>query len=27
MMLLTGGFFGLIGYLASHDVPVGNRDF
>ena len=26
MMLLTGGFFGLIGYLASHDVPVGNRD-
>ena len=26
MMLLTGGFFGLIGYLASHDVPAGNRD-
>jgi len=26
MMLLTGGFFGLIAYLASHDVPVGNRD-
>ena len=26
MMLLTGGFFGLIGYLTSHDVPVGNRD-
>ena len=26
MMALTGGFFGLLAYLASHDVPVGNRD-
>jgi len=26
MLLLTGGFFGLLGYLAAHDVPAGNRD-
>jgi hypothetical protein len=26
MMFLTGGFFGLLAYLASHDIPAGNRD-
>ncbi|GGF22832.1 hypothetical protein GCM10011611_31110 [Aliidongia dinghuensis] len=26
MMLLTAGFFGLIAFLARHDVPGGNRD-
>lgn len=26
MTLLTAGFFGLLGYLASHEVPAGSRD-
>ena len=26
MMFLTAGFFGLIAFLAHHDVPTGNRD-